>query len=170
MQSSPKKLICVKFGVIKNQVSTEKHPSYLSEEWGALSLKSWHGVLWIQNPLALLTLKALCTFIAGNILFFIPHHMIVAGYYCIILVVHVFANSVCSSMRLSYIRLQYFHFQVITWVNVNGFSPNFVCAIILLRSGLGLLMGKFRQFWTVNCPRYNNGGMLSFHIFIYKFF
>ena len=37
----------------------------------------------------------------------------------------------------------------------NGFSPNLVCALILWRSGLGLLMGKFRQFWTVYiCPRH----------------
>ena len=27
--------------------------------------------------------------------------------------------------------------------NMNGFSPNVVCALILLRSDLGLLMGKF---------------------------
>ena len=37
---------------------------------------------------------------------------------------------------------------MITRVNINGFSPNFVCALILWRSGLGLLMGKFRQFLT----------------------
>ena len=30
----------------------------------------------------------------------------------------------------------------------NGFSPNLVCALILWRSGLGLLMGKFRQIFT----------------------
>ena len=34
---------------------------------------------------------------------------------------------------------------MITWVNINGFSPNLVCASILCSSGLGLLMGKFRQ-------------------------
>ena len=34
---------------------------------------------------------------------------------------------------------------MITWVYVNGFSPNLVCALILWSSGLGLLMGKFRQ-------------------------
>ena len=28
------------------------------------------------------------------------------------------------------------------------FSPNLVCALILWRSGLGLLMGKFRQIFT----------------------
>ena len=43
----------------------------------------------------------------------------------------------------------YFYFLTITWVNINGFSPNLVCASILWRSGLGLLMGKFRQLLTV---------------------
>ena len=41
-----------------------------------------------------------------------------------------------------------FRFRMITWVNINGFSPNLVCALILWRSDLGLLMGKFRQFLT----------------------
>ena len=40
----------------------------------------------------------------------------------------------------------YFHFLMITSVNVNGFSPNLVCVLILWRSGLGLLMGKFLNF------------------------
>ena len=31
---------------------------------------------------------------------------------------------------------------------MNGVSPNLVCALILWRSGLGLLMGKFRQILT----------------------
>ena len=39
------------------------------------------------------------------------------------------------------IRL-YFHFRMITWVTVSGFSPNSVCALILWRSGFGLLMDK----------------------------
>ena len=42
----------------------------------------------------------------------------------------------------------YFCSQMITWVNVNGFSPNLVWALILWRSGSQLLMGKFRQFLT----------------------
>ena len=33
-------------------------------------------------------------------------------------------------------------------MNVNEFSPNLVCALILLRSGLGLLSSKFCQFLT----------------------
>ena len=32
--------------------------------------------------------------------------------------------------------------------NINAFSPNLVCALILWRSALGLLMGKFRQILT----------------------
>ena len=51
---------------------------------------------------------------------FIPSHYIVAEYYGFTLDVRV-------SVRPS----------------VNGFSPNLVCALILCRSGLGLLMGKF---------------------------
>ena len=31
---------------------------------------------------------------------------------------------------------------------MNGFSPNLVCALILWRSGFGLLMGNFRQILT----------------------
>ena len=40
-----------------------------------------------------------------------------------------------------------FHFRVMTWVNINVFSPNLVCALIFKRSGLGLLMGKFCQIF-----------------------
>ena len=42
----------------------------------------------------------------------------------------------------------YFSFRTITLVNINGFSPNLVCALMLWKSGLGLLIGKFRQFLT----------------------
>ena len=37
--------------------------------------------------------------------------------------------------------------------NVNGFSPNSGCALILWRSGMGLLMGQFRQFLTALSAR-----------------
>ena len=40
----------------------------------------------------------------------------------------------------------YFHFWMKTLVNVSGFSPNLVCALILLRSALGFLIGKFCPF------------------------
>ena len=33
-------------------------------------------------------------------------------------------------------------------------SPNLVFALILWRSGLGLVMGKFPQILTVICPRH----------------
>ena len=42
----------------------------------------------------------------------------------------------------------YFHFWMITSVNINGFSPNLVCALILWRSALRLLMVEFRPFLT----------------------
>ena len=58
--------------------------------------------------------------------------------------------SACPSIHLLYI-CWYFCFQMIAWVNVNGFSPNLVCSLILWRSGFGLLMGKFHQFLTVIC-------------------
>ena len=78
----------------------------------------------------------------------IPCHTIVAGYYGSMLVVH---ESIClsvrSSVRLS-VRPSVFRFRMITWVNINEFSPNLVYTLILWRSVLGLLMGKFRQFLT----------------------
>ena len=60
---------------------------------------------------------------------FKPRHAIVAGYCGIALAVRM-------SVHPSVVRL----------VNVNGFLLNSVCALISWRSGLGLLMGKFRLF------------------------
>ena len=74
--------------------------------------------------------------------FFIPRHTIVAGYYGFTLVLR---ESVRPSVRRTSVR-PVFRLRMITWVNNNGFSPNLVCALILWKSGLGLLMGKFRQF------------------------
>ena len=42
----------------------------------------------------------------------------------------------------------FFHFWTITLVNINEFSPNLICALILWRSALGLLMDEFRPFLT----------------------
>ena len=39
----------------------------------------------------------------------------------------------------------YFSFRTITWININGFSPNLIHALILWRSGLWLLIGNFWQ-------------------------
>ena len=55
------------------------------------------------------------------------------------------ANGRISSNFDSYLPETYFRFRMITRVNVSGFSPNLVQALILWRSGLGLLMSKFRQ-------------------------
>ena len=35
-------------------------------------------------------------------------------------------------------------------INASAFSPNLECALILWRSGLGLLMDKFHQFWQIS--------------------
>ena len=62
---------------------------------------------------------------------------------------HVGCPCVCPSVHpfVSHtsVRLSIFHFRM---SNISGFSPNLVCALILWRSGLGLLMGKFRQILT----------------------
>ena len=42
----------------------------------------------------------------------------------------------------------YFHLRMIMLVNINGFSPNLVYALILWRSALEFVMGKFHQFLT----------------------
>ena len=48
----------------------------------------------------------------------------------------------------SVVHLSTAPFRMITWVNISGFSPNLVCALILWRSSFGLLMGKFHQILT----------------------
>ena len=57
-----------------------------------------------------------------------------------------------SSVRPS-VCLSVCRFRMISRVNINGFSPNLVCSLILRKSGLGLLMGKFRQILTVLSAR-----------------
>ena len=61
---------------------------------------------------------------------------------------HVGCPCVRPSIRHTSMRPSVFRFRMITSVNFNGFSPNLVCALILWISGLGLLMGKFRQIFT----------------------
>ena len=71
--------------------------------------------------------------------------------------------SVCPFIRLSVVSpsvCQYFHFRMITGVNVNGLSPILVCVLILWRSGLGLLMAKLCQFLTELSAR--NMSLVSF--------
>ena len=85
--------------------------------------------------------------IFNNIIFFIPHHMIVVGYYGITLAVHVSVGLSIRLVRMLFARTFLFMF---TDNNLNKcqFSPNLACALILWRSSLGLLMGKFCQFLT----------------------
>ena len=63
---------------------------------------------------------------------------ILAGYYGFTLDVHV---SVRPSVSHPSIRFSF------PDDNISGFSPNLVCALILWRSGLGLLIGKFCQIF-----------------------
>ena len=72
--------------------------------------------------------------------------MIVVGYYGFTLVVRV-------SVQPSVLRPSIFSFQDDKLSKYNGFSPNLVCALILWRSGLGLLMGKFVNFWWGCFPK-----------------
>ena len=60
------------------------------------------------------------------------------------------ADRQISSILTDYLPVtcQYFHFWTMTLVNINGFSPNFVCALILWISAMGLLMVEFCQFLT----------------------
>ena len=50
------------------------------------------------------------------------------------------------SLFLTVICLQ--HVSILTSVNLHGFSQNLVYALIVWRSGLGLLIGRFVQFLT----------------------
>ena len=61
---------------------------------------------------------------------------------------HVGRPCACLSIQPSVSHPCVFAFRMITWVNVNGFSPNLVSALILWRSGLDLIMGKFRQMFS----------------------
>ena len=99
--------------------------------------------------------------------FFIPRYTIVAGYYGFTLDVRVSARR--SVVRWFYVQPSIFRFRVITWVNINRFSPNLVCALILWRSGLGLLMGEFCQILTELTARMAGYYSLTF-LFIYFFF
>ena len=60
---------------------------------------------------------------------------------------HVECPCVCPSISPSVVSTSVhpsvYHFWMITWVNINGFSPNLVWALILWRSGFELLMSKF---------------------------
>ena len=59
----------------------------------------------------------------------------------------VFEIFTCISPRHIHICL----FRTIT-LNINGFSPNLKCILILWRSGLGLHMGTLRQLLTKLSP------------------
>ena len=72
---------------------------------------------------------------------------------------HLYLRGVHVSVRLSVVRPSAcpsaFHFRMTNSVNIDGFLPSLVYALILWRYGLGLLIGKFRQCLTVICPPHN---------------
>ena len=88
------------------------------------------------------------SFSENVLLLFIPCHMIVAGYYCFTLDVHV---SVRLSIGPSYVSLSVYRFRMI-WVNINGFSPNLVCALMLWRSVWDCWWANFVKFWRSYLP------------------
>ena len=91
--------------------------------------------------------------------------MIEAESYGFLLVAH---ESICGpSICLSYIHPYFSVILTITFVIVDGFSANLVCALILWRAGFGLLTSKFRQFLTEESVRHTIvAGYFFFHIFI----
>ena len=87
--------------------------------------------------------------------------MIMAGYYGLMLVIHV------SFLRPS---ILIFCFWMITKVNVSGISPNLVYALILWRSGLGLLMGKLCQFMTELSAGHTIGVRYYYFTILYRIY
>ena len=87
-----------------------------------------------------MNLKCHCFHMSSNFIV-IPHHMVVVGCYGFMLAVCVYVHLAICCMSVSIC------FWTITWVNINGFSLNLVCALIMWRSGLGLLMGKISSIF-----------------------
>ena len=83
-------------------------------------------------------------------------------------IVQRFMVSHWSFMCMSGIWLSIFSFpyNTVIWINISGELPKLVCALILCRSGLGLLMGNFYKLSA--CQR-DSEGVLSFHVFIEVF-
>ena len=86
-------------------------------------------------------LNSSCFLLSKVTFFYIPPHNSVG-----VLWFHIGRPCVCPSVYLSV-----FLFTENNLVNINGFQPNLVCSLMLWRSGLGILMGKFCQFLTVIC-------------------
>ena len=61
----------------------------------------------------------------------------------------------------------YFHFKMLTLVNINGFSQDLVCTLV--NTGLGLLIGKFHQFMTELSTCTSNMIMAGYYHFTFLF-
>ena len=98
----------------------------------------------------------MCDYSPTNWMVFVGflHHMRMAGYYGLMLV------STCPSVYLSFVRPSVFSFLDYNLSKCQWIF-NFVCALILWSSGLGLLMGKFCQFSTQLSP-----GDMSLSLFL----
>ena len=94
---------------------------------------------------------------------FIPRHLIAVGYFGITLVV-------CVSVHPSYIPQSVFLFPDDNLSKYQWIFTKLGMCIDIVEIGLGLLMGKFHQFLTVICPSHDNGGFLTFHVFISPMF
>ena len=90
---------------------------------------------------------------------FIPRHTMGGGG---VLLYHVGCPCICVCPSDVH---PYFRFQIIMSKHPLIFTKFGMC-IDILRSGLGLHMGKFPQFLTVICWRHVNGAVLSFQVFI----
>ena len=102
------------------------------------------GVLWFHVGRPCICPSVRQSYVHPSIRFSFPDDNNSGG----VLWFHVGRPCICPSVCQSYVRPSVFRFRMITWVNINWFSPNLVCALILWISGSGLLMGQFRQMFT----------------------
>ena len=77
---------------------------------------------------------------------------------------------VCRSISLSLVY-PYFGSRMITWVNINGFSPNLVTCNDIVEVSFEIANGQILSIFDIGiCPSHDNGGVLSFHMFIFLYF
>ena len=94
---------------------------------------------------------------------------------CLPISLSIFCTFICTFIHLLYVCpfvtsvCLYFHFRTLTWVNIKGFSTNMICALMLWRSGLGLLMGQFHNFWLSYLPTSQKWPGIIFSYFLTVF-
>ena len=100
----------------------------------------------------------------ASVHFFLSHRTIVADGFMLVICV-----SVHFVVRLFTCLPVCICFPDYNLVNINEFSSNLVCALILWWSGLGLLMGKFRLFLTVTSAVHRSVHLLHISPSIFSF-